>query len=212
MLLFVGLGNPGTEHARNRHNIGFMAVDEIVRRHSFGPFRSRYQGLVAEGQLAGEKVLALEPLTYMNRSGQSVAAAARFYKIATEDIVVFHDELDLAPGKVRVKRGGGAAGHNGLRSLSQHLGPDYRRVRLGIGHPGHKDRVHDYVLHDFAKGDGAWLDALLDAIAAEAPLLAEGDDSAFMSRIAMATAPVIKDERPPRKGPDADHDSGPAGA
>ena len=212
MLLFVGLGNPGTSHARNRHNIGFMAVDEIVRRHSFGPFRARHQGLAAEGRLGGEKVLALEPLTYMNRSGQSVAAAARFYKIATADIVVFHDELDLAPGKVRVKRGGGAAGHNGLRSLSQHLGPDYRRVRLGIGHPGHKDRVHSYVLHDFARADEAWLDPLIDAIAAEAPLLAEGDDSAFMSRVAMAAAPVAKAERPPRKGPDADRESGPAGA
>ena len=212
MLLFVGLGNPGTSHARNRHNIGFMAVDEIVRRHSFGPFRSRYQGLVAEGRLGGEKVLALEPLTYMNHSGRSVAAAARFFKIATEDIVVFHDELDLAPGKVRVKRGGGGAGHNGLRSLSRHLGPDYRRVRLGIGHPGQRDRVHDYVLHDFAKADSAWLDVLIDAIAAEAPLLAEGDDSAFMSRIAMATAPVVKGERPPKKRPATTHQSGPAGA
>jgi len=212
MLLFVGLGNPGAGHARNRHNIGFMAVDEIVRRHSFGPFRSRYRGLIAEGKLAGEKVLALEPMTYMNNSGQSVAAAARFYKIAATDIVVFHDELDLAPGKVRVKRGGGIAGHNGLRSLSQHLGGDYRRVRLGIGHPGHKDRVHGYVLHDFAKADAAWLEPLIDAVAAEAPLLAKGEDATFLNRLAMATAPVAKAGQRRRNHPAADRDTGPAEA
>ncbi|MCP4330936.1 MAG: aminoacyl-tRNA hydrolase [Alphaproteobacteria bacterium] len=192
MLLFVGLGNPGTKHARNRHNIGFMAVDEIARRHRFGPFRSRFQGLIAEGKLDGKKVLALEPLTFMNRSGQSVAAAARFYKIAPADIVVFHDELDLAAAKVRVKRGGGAAGHNGLRSLDQHIDADYRRVRLGIGHPGDRNRVHSYVLHDFAKADQGWLDALLAAVGEAAPLLAMGDDGEFMNRVSIATRPFAK--------------------
>jgi PTH1 family peptidyl-tRNA hydrolase len=197
MLLFVGLGNPGAKYARNRHNIGFMAVDEIVRRHRFGPFRSRFRGLLAEGELAGRKVLALEPLTFMNRSGESVAAALRFYKIPAEDVVVFYDELDLAPGKVRVKQGGGSAGHNGIRSIDHHIGPSYRRVRLGIGHPGDKHRVHGYVLHDFAKADRVWLDAVLDAMATEAPLLAAGDDSSFMSRVALLTAPTVKGDRPP---------------
>ncbi len=204
MLLFVGLGNPGAKHARDRHNIGFMAVDEIARRYRFGPFRSRHQGLVAEGTLGGVKVYALEPMTYMNRSGQSVAAVARFYKIAVEDIVVFHDELDLAPGKIRVKRGGGAAGHKGLRSIDQHMGPNYRRVRLGIGHPGDKDRVHGHVLRDFSKADRVWLDAVLDAVGAEAPLLAEGDDASFMSRVAMLTAPVVKRNSKPAAAPDGD--------
>ncbi len=201
MLLFVGLGNPGAKYARNRHNIGFMAVDEIVRRHRFGPFRSRFQALVAEGTIAGEKVIALEPMTYMNESGRSVAEAVRFYKLSTADIVVFHDDIDLAPGKVRVKRGGGAAGHNGLRSLDRHLDSDYRRVRLGVGRPQHKDDVHDYVLRDFAKADRDWLDHVLDAVAAEAPRLAQGDDPGFMSRIALLTSPLQPNNNPTESAP-----------
>ena len=166
MYLLVGLGNPGSEYENNRHNIGFMAVDEIVRRHGFAPARKRFQGLIGEGSLAGRKVMALKPQTFMNESGRSVGAAARFYKLRPEQIVVIHDELDLAPGKLRVKQGGGLAGHNGLRSLAAHIGRDFRRIRLGVGHPGDKDRVLGHVLRDFAKSDDAWLDPLLDAIAA----------------------------------------------
>ncbi|NBC88025.1 MAG: aminoacyl-tRNA hydrolase, partial [Alphaproteobacteria bacterium] len=158
MRLFVGLGNPGRQYAMNRHNIGFMAVERIAAEHGFPPFRAKFQGQVSEGRLGGAKVLILKPETYVNRSGQAVGEAARFYKLAPEDIVVFHDELDLSPGKVRVKQGGGHAGHNGLRSLHAHLGDGYGRVRLGIGHPGHKDRVTSYVLSDFAKADQDWLD------------------------------------------------------
>lgn len=202
MLLLVGLGNPGAKHARNRHNIGFMAVDEIVRRHGFGPFRNRFQGVVAEGRIGAEKALALEPLTYMNRSGQSVAAAASFYKIAPEQVFVFHDELDLAPGRLRVKRGGGAAGHNGLRSIDQHLGNGYWRIRLGIGHPGSREKVHGYVLHDFAKSDDEWLVPVLEAIAGEIGTLTAGDDKAFMSRVAQAVSPP-----PPRKPVRQDDDA-----
>lgn len=189
MRLVVGLGNPGAGYARNRHNIGFMAADELVRRHSFGPWRSKFQGDVADGSIGGEKVLILKPQTYMNLSGQSVAAAARFHKIAVADIVVLHDELDLMPGRVRVKRGGGAGGHNGLKSIDSHLGPDYLRVRLGIGHPGNKDLVTGYVLHDFAKADEAWLDPLLDALAQTMPALLAGDEAGFMNRVAVLTAP-----------------------
>ncbi len=189
MLLVVGLGNPGPEYARNRHNIGFMAADALVRRHSFGPWRSKFQADIAEGGIDGERVLLLKPHTYMNLSGQSVAAAARFLKIATPDIVVLHDDLDLAPGRLRVKRGGGAGGHNGLKSIDTHMGQDYRRVRLGIGHPGDKDLVSGYVLHDFAKADEAWLGPLLDAVADTFPLLAAGDDTGFMTRVAHLTAP-----------------------
>ncbi|HRY03209.1 MAG TPA: aminoacyl-tRNA hydrolase, partial [Beijerinckiaceae bacterium] len=149
MLLFVGLGNPGRQYARNRHNIGFMAIEQIARAHNFAPFRARFQGRVSEGQIGGEKVILLEPETYMNESGRAVGEAARFYKIGLDGIAVFHDELDLAPGKCRVKIGGGAAGHNGLRSIDAHLGKDYRRIRLGIGHPGDKNLVHSYVLNDF---------------------------------------------------------------
>mgnify|MGYP000973850920 CR=1 FL=1 len=196
MLLVVGLGNPGTEYARNRHNIGFMAADELVRRHSFGPWRAKFQGEVAEGVIGGDKVLLLKPHTYMNLSGQSVGQAARFLKIPVEDVVVLHDELDLPPGRLRVKRGGGAGGHNGLKSIDQHLGQNYRRVRLGIGHPGDKDRVAGYVLHDFAKADQAWIEPLLDAVADAFPMLAKGDDSGFMSRVATLTAPP----KPSKKG------------
>ncbi len=189
MLLLVGLGNPGPRHAHHRHNIGFMAVDEIVYRHSFSSWRRRFQGLVAEGQIEGEKILALKPDTYMNESGQAVGEAARFYKLEPEQIFVFHDEIDLRPGKLKVKRGGSDAGHNGLRSITAHIGADYTRIRLGVGHPGHKDLVHRHVLHDFAKEDRAWLDKFLDATAREAPLLLAGDLGGFMSRVAFLMSP-----------------------
>jgi PTH1 family peptidyl-tRNA hydrolase len=186
MLLWVGLGNPEPSQARHRHNIGFMALDEIARRHRFSPWRKRFKGEVAEGMIAGQKVLALKPLTYMNASGEAVQPAAAFMKIPPADITVFHDELDLAPAKVRVKLGGGAAGHNGLRDIQRALGtPEYWRVRLGIGHPGHKDRVHGHVLGNFAKVDEPWLVQLLEAVADAAPNLAEGKPEAFMTRVAL---------------------------
>jgi len=185
MLLWVGLGNPEPGMARHRHNIGFMAVDVISRRHGFSPWRAKFKGVIAEGSIAGEKITALKPMTYMNASGESVQAAAAFYKIPVGDITVFHDELDLAPGKIRVKQGGGAAGHNGLRSMDKCLGsPDYWRVRLGIGHPGHKDRVLGHVLGDFAKVDLDWLLPMLDAVADEAGLLAAGKREEFMTKMA----------------------------
>jgi PTH1 family peptidyl-tRNA hydrolase len=188
MLLWVGLGNPEPGMARNRHNIGFMALDTIAIRHGFSPWRQRFKGLTAEGVVGGEKILALKPLTYMNASGESVQAAAAFYKQAVETITAFHDELDLVPGKVRVKRGGGAAGHNGLRSMDRHLGsPDYWRVRLGIGHPGSKDRVMGYVLGDFVKADRDWLLPLLDGVADASPLLAQGRPEDFMTKVALLT-------------------------
>lgn len=189
MLLLVGLGNPGPTYAKHRHNVGFMAVDEIVRRHGFGPWRARFDGVACDGQIGTTKVVALKPHTYMNDSGRSVQAAARFYKVEPERVIVFYDELDLLPGKVRVKRGGGAGGHNGIRSIDAHLGPDYWRVRIGIGHPGHKDLVSGYVLHDFAKADAAWVAPVLDAIATEVPRLVAGDEGGFMSRVALATKP-----------------------
>ena len=190
MLLWVGLGNPEPGMARQRHNIGFMAVDAIARRHGFSPWRRRFKGLVAEGNIGRERVMALKPLTYMNGSGESVQPAAAFFKLPPEAITAFHDELDLAPGKVRVKRGGGAAGHNGLRSMDRQLGtPDYWRVRLGIGHPGHKDRVTGHVLGDFSKDDAKWLPELLDAVADAAPILAEGQAEAFMSKVALLAPP-----------------------
>ena len=197
MLLLVGLGNPGSEYAKNRHNIGFMAADTLVRRHSFSPWRSKFQGEIADGTIDGEKVVVLKPMTYMNLSGQSVAAAARFLKVPVEDILVFHDELDLLPGRIRVKRGGGAGGHNGLKSIDTHLGPNYRRLRMGIGHPGDKDRVAGYVLHDFAKADGVWIDPLLDAVADAFPLLSRGDDAGFMNKVTIATAPPKPKKAPP---------------
>jgi PTH1 family peptidyl-tRNA hydrolase len=200
MLLLVGLGNPGNKHADNRHNIGFMAVDEIIRRHGFTSPRRRFQGLTSEGAMAGQKVVALKPQTFMNESGRSVGEAARFFKIDTDHIVVFHDELDLAPGKLRVKRGGGLAGHNGLKSLAAHIGKDFRRVRLGVGHPGHKDKVLRHVLRDFAKADDGWLDPLLEAMAEAAPLLASGDDAAFASKVALILKPP---EHKPRAQPAA---------
>jgi PTH1 family peptidyl-tRNA hydrolase len=189
MLLVVGLGNPGPGYARHRHNIGYMAVDEIAHRHGFAPFRARFEGLVAEGKIDGTRAICLKPTTYMNASGRSVAAAARYYKLPLERIVVIHDEVDLSPGRIKVKRGGGSAGHNGLRSIDDHLGADYWRVRLGVGHPGHKDLVADYVLHDFAKVDRAWLVPLLDAVAEHFPQLARGQTAAFLNQVARALKP-----------------------
>lgn len=189
MRLVVGLGNPGAGYAKNRHNVGYMAADEFVRRHSFGPWRSKFQGQFAEGVVDGDKVLVLKPETYMNLSGQSVAAAARFHKIALADIAVLHDELDLPPGRIRVKKGGGAGGHNGLKSIDAHLGPDYWRVRIGIGHPGDRDRVTGHVLSDFHKADEPWLGPMLDAIALALPLLFAGGDAKFMNEINRLTAP-----------------------
>ncbi|WP_416884653.1 aminoacyl-tRNA hydrolase [Marivita sp.] len=189
MKLFVGLGNPGSGYARNRHNIGFMAMDRIAEDHGFGPWKSKFQGEVTEGRLGSDKVLLLKPGTFMNRSGQSVQAAMQFYKLEPADVVVFHDELDLAPGKCRVKQGGGHAGHNGLRSIHGHIGEAYGRVRLGIGHPGHKDAVAGYVLHDFPKADDDWLDDLMRGISDGAAHLADGDTSKFMNAVALRVAP-----------------------
>lgn len=190
MKLFVGLGNPGAKYAGNRHNIGFMALDRIAEDHGFAPWRGKFQGSVTEGRLGAEKVLLLKPETFMNLSGQSVTAAMQFYKLTPADVTVFHDELDLAPGKCRVKQGGGHAGHNGLRSIHGHIGEAYARVRLGIGHPGHKDRVAAYVLHDFAKADADWLDDLIRGISDGAPELAKGDSGRFMNAVALRTAPA----------------------
>jgi len=186
MKLFVGLGNPGAQYALNRHNVGFMAADAIAASHDFPTWRKRFAGLAAEGKLGRESVLLLKPQTYMNESGRSVGQAVRFYKLDLADVVVFHDELDLAPGKVRVKTGGGTAGHNGLKSLTAHIGNDYMRVRIGIGHPGNKALVHDHVLQNFAKADHAWLEPLLGAIADAAPDLAEGANDKFQSFVAHA--------------------------
>lgn len=192
MRLFVGLGNPGPNYARNRHNIGFMALDALAEGQGFSSWRQRFQGLCAEGTLDGEKVLALKPMTYMNKSGQSVGEAMRFYKLTPSDVLVFHDELDLACGKVKLKTGGGHAGHNGLRSLIAHLGSDFRRARLGIGHPGDKAGVHGHVLGDFSKGEHQTVERLLDALVREAPLLVPGDEKsagAFMSKVSQAMQP-----------------------
>jgi PTH1 family peptidyl-tRNA hydrolase len=186
MHLIVGLGNPGDKYSRNRHNIGFLAVEEIARRNGFPPFREKFKGLVSEGSLAGERVLILKPQTFMNASGESVEAAAQFYKLTPADITVIYDELDLVPGKARIKRGGGNGGHNGLRSIDPRIGTDYRRVRLGIGHPGHKDRVMPWVLGDFAKADLAWLEPLLGTLADNAGLLVTGDDNTLMNKLAIA--------------------------
>jgi PTH1 family peptidyl-tRNA hydrolase len=183
MRLFVGLGNPGAKYAANRHNIGFMAVDVIARRHGFAPWRRRFQGETAEGTIERERVVLLRPLTFMNDSGRAVQEAANFFKLAPADITVLHDEIELPPAKLRVKVGGGIAGHNGLRSISAHVGNDYRRVRLGVGHPGVKELVHGHVLGDFAKSDRPWVEALLDAVADNAALLAQGRDSAFQNKV-----------------------------
>ena len=186
MQLWVGLGNPGPQYAMHRHNIGFMAVDEIARRHGFAPWRRRFQGETSEGTLGTERVILLKPTTYMNDSGRAVQEAAGFFKIAPGDVTVFHDELELPPGKVRVKIGGGIAGHNGLRSISAHIGNDYRRVRLGIGHPGVKEMVHGHVLSDFAKADNDWVTTLCDAVAEHAALVAKGTDATFANRVHLA--------------------------
>jgi PTH1 family peptidyl-tRNA hydrolase len=186
MLLLVGLGNPGSRYAGNRHNIGFMAVDAIAKRHGIGPLRRRFQGVAAEGLLVGERALLLLPGTYMNESGRAVAEAAHFYKLGLADIVVFHDEIDLAPGKVRVKTGGGVAGHNGLRSISAHIGNDYRRVRIGVGHPGAKDLVYAYVLNDFANDERPWVEALCAVMAENAELLAKRQDASFQNKVHLA--------------------------
>jgi peptidyl-tRNA hydrolase, PTH1 family len=190
MKLFVGLGNPGQQYAFNRHNVGFMAVDAIAAAYDFPAWRKRFSGLAAEGRLGGESVLLFKPQTFMNESGRAVGEAARFYKVGLDDVVVFHDELDLPPGKVRLKTGGGVAGHNGLRSLGAHIGYDYVRVRIGIGHPGRKDRVTGHVLHDFAKADQDWLEPVLGVIAENAPYLAEGAGNKFQSRVAHALQAV----------------------
>lgn len=207
MKLFVGLGNPGDKYARHRHNVGFMALDRIAERHGFGAWRKRFAGLLSEGEIGGARVVLLKPQTYMNDSGQSVGDAMRYMKLAEDDVIAFHDEIDLAPGKLKVKTGGGNAGHNGLRSLTAHIGNDYMRVRIGIGHPGAKELVHGWVLRDFAKADAEWLEPLLDAIADAAARLASGDDARFLTDVARAlqAAPEKKTTAPPPS-------SAPAGA
>ncbi|MCG7518650.1 aminoacyl-tRNA hydrolase [Ruegeria sp. Ofav3-42] len=196
MKLFVGLGNPGQKYARNRHNIGFMALDRIADDHGFGPWKSKFQAEISEGRLGSDKVLLIKPQTFMNRSGQSVGEAMRFYKLDSTDVTVFHDELDLAPGKVRVKAGGGHAGHNGLRSIHEHISPAYDRVRLGIGHPGRKEMVSPYVLSDFAKADAEWLDDVLRGVSDGAAHLANGDGGKFMNAVALRTAPPRSSKSP----------------
>jgi PTH1 family peptidyl-tRNA hydrolase len=207
MLLFAGLGNPGAKYANNRHNVGFMAADAIARRHSFAPWSKKFQAEIAEGKIGGEKVLLIKPQTFMNLSGQSVGEAMRFYKVEPSAVTVFYDEIELPAGKVRVKVGGGSAGHNGIRSLDQHIGKHYRRVRIGVGHPGVKEMVHGHVLGDFAKSDREWLEVLLDAIAGNAELVAKGDENGFMNKITLALReklqPTGEDDRPPPKQPKA---------
>ena len=196
MHLLVGLGNPGPKYAGNRHNIGFMAVDETVRRHGFSPWRKRFQSEVSEGSFGGEKVLVLKPMTYMNESGRAVGEAMRFYDIDPAQVIVLYDELDLEPGKVRVKFGGGAAGHNGIRSMIAHCGPHFQRVRLGIGHPGDKALVHPHVLSDFAKADRVWLEPLIEAVAENIPLLVHGEDGSFQNKVHLALNPAPEKRDP----------------
>ena len=197
MLLVAGLGNPGPRHARNRHNLGFGAADAIAARHGFGPWRKKFHALAAEATVGGRRVLLMKPQTFMNDSGRAVAAAVRFHRLAPKDVLVLHDELDLDRAKVRVKRGGGAAGHNGVRSVAAHIGPDFRRVRMGIGHPGGKDRVLGWVLKDFASADAVWVRPLVEAVADHFPLLVGDDDPAFMSKLAQTMRP------PPEPAPAA---------
>jgi PTH1 family peptidyl-tRNA hydrolase len=211
MKLIVGLGNPGETYAGNRHNVGFMAVDRIHDRWRGGPWRQKFQGDVSEATVDGVRVMFLKPYTYMNESGRAVAEAARFYKVKLDDIVVVHDEIDLAPGRFRMKTGGGTGGHNGLKSISAHLKDGYRRLRIGVGHPGRKEAVPGYVLHDFSRADRDWLEPLLDAIAAEAPLLVAGDDAAFASKVHLrlpngsrgTAGDVPARAEPPRQDPPA---------
>ncbi|MDX2145792.1 MAG: aminoacyl-tRNA hydrolase, partial [Rhodospirillaceae bacterium] len=195
MRLLVGLGNPGSVHAHNRHNIGFMAVERICRACGFGPWRARFQGLIAEGTIGETKVLALKPGTFMNLSGQAVGEAARFHKIAPEDVIVLHDEIELLPGRIRVKLGGGSAGHNGIKSIDAHIGPETWRVRLGVGRPAEKTMVKNYVLHDFTSEDQAWLEPFLDAVATAAPHLIAGDENKFMTKVALLTKPPKDDAK-----------------
>ena len=200
MLLLVGLGNPGSEYSGNRHNVGFRAVEEIHRRFRFTRYRVKFEGEIADGDIDGVKVLLLKPSTFMNESGRSVGAACRFYKIEAEDVVILHDELDIALGKLRVKAGGGLAGHNGLKSIAQHIGQDFRRVRIGIGHPGDKGRVTGHVLSDFSKADGELVEKIVDGIADAVPHLVQGRDSEFMSKAALIINP------PPAKKPNPEQD------
>ncbi len=199
MKLIVGLGNPGADYARQRHNVGFMALEAIADHAGGVSWRKKFQGQLADVKLDGVKCVLLKPQTFMNESGRSIREAARFYKIEASDIVVIHDEVDLAPGKVRVKTGGGVAGHNGLKSVAAHLGPEFRRVRIGVGHPGHREKVPGYVLHDFSKSDLSWLEPLLDDIAKAAPLLAHGDDANFMNRVARGQASAKSPDTTPKK-------------
>ena len=189
MLIFAGLGNLGPKHARQRHNIGFMAADEIIRRYDLSLRQSRHHAYVAEGTIAGEKILLLKPKTFMNESGRALGSAVRYHKMRPLQVTVLYDELDLAPGKIRVKMGGGHAGHNGIRSIASHIGQDFRRVRIGIGHPGDKKLVHNYVLSDFPKSELEWVKRTIDAIADAVPLLVEGDDPGFMTRVAYLAPP-----------------------
>ena len=201
MKLFVGLGNPGPKYAGNRHNIGFMALERIAADHGFGAWKGKFQGEICEGRLGSEKVILLKPTTFMNKSGQSVGEAMRFYKLDSTDITVFHDEIDLAPAKLRCKAGGGHAGHNGLRSIHQHIGPHYDRVRMGVGHPGHKDKVPGYVLHDFAKAEQEWLDDVLQGLSDGAAHLAEGDTGRFLNAVSLRTAPPRSSTSKPKEKP-----------
>ncbi|MCJ2875769.1 aminoacyl-tRNA hydrolase [Rhizobium pusense] len=196
MKIIAGLGNPGTQYAGNRHNIGFMAVDALQRLPSFAPWSKKFKAEISEGEIAGEKVLLMKPQTYMNLSGESVGEAMRFFKLTPADIIAIHDELDLPAGRVRIKTGGGHGGHNGLKSLDAHCGKDYRRLRLGIGHPGDKERVHGHVLGDFAKADRVWLEPLLDAIADNAAMLVKAEDSQLMNKLALATGSTPEAEKP----------------
>lgn len=207
MQLWVGLGNPGAQYAGHRHNIGFMALDAVADRHGAGPWKAKFQGQLAEARIGTGKIWLLKPQTFMNLSGQAVGEAMRFHKLTPADVVVFHDELDLAPGKLRVKMGGGHAGHNGLRSITQHIGEGFRRVRLGIGHPGHKDRVSGYVLSDFAKADQDWLAPLLDEVARAAGDLAAGEDARFQSAVMQALTPQRPGKPSPAEMPKKDKDS-----
>jgi peptidyl-tRNA hydrolase, PTH1 family len=203
MRLLVGLGNPGARYAANRHNIGFTVVEAIARRHGISPWRRRFQGVAAEGTLGGERVILLLPGTFMNDSGLAVAEAAHFYKIGADDIVVFHDEIDLPAAKLRVKTGGGIAGHNGLRSISSHVGNDYRRVRIGVGHPGVKELVHNHVLSDFAKAERPWVEAVCDIVADNAALIAKGEDATFQNKVHLALhAKGFDAEAAGKAGPD----------
>lgn len=199
-LLIAGLGNPGAEYARHRHNVGFMAVDVIHESYAFGPWRARFRGMTCEGALAGRKVFLLKPMTYMNESGTAVGAALRFYKLPLTALVAIHDEIDLAAGKLKVKTGGGDAGNNGLRSITAALGPDYRRVRIGVGHPGTKSRVISHVLNNFSKIEEAWLVPLLTAVAEAAPWLARDDDPGFMNKVAVVLNPPASKPAPAKGG------------